>query len=209
MNRLILRILFASLWMPLLCIAQTPEAKMPEAKLPEAPTPAVFAPAKLAWMNLEYAMVSCDEGKRMWSDIQKFAEAKRAELVALNKEAETLKTQLEVQGPKLTDEARADLQSQSEAKDTALQRLQQDSQKEYEARRVKMMNVIGKKMQPVIEKVAKAKGLSAVFIFDSARDAWVDPSLNLTEDIIKTYNEEHPVAAPKAAAPPAAPAKTQ
>ncbi len=205
MNRLILRILFASLWMPILCVAQTPEAKPAEAK---APATLTAVPAKLAWINLEAAMVSCDEGKKIYGDIQKFIESRRTELSNLSKEVDTLKQKLDVQGSKLTDEARIDLQSEAEAKDTALQRAQQDSQKEVEAKRTKMMNIIGRKMQPVLEKLAKEKGLSAVFVFDSARDAYVDPSLNLTEELIKAYNQANPVAAPKAAAPAAAPAKT-
>jgi len=202
MNRIMLRVLFATLWMPILCMAQTPAPQAPET---QAPT--TIGPAKLGWMNLEAAMVTCDEGKKMWTDIQKFAETRRGELANMNKELETIRTQLEVQGPKLTDEAQADLQSQADAKSLALQRAQEDSQKEFEARRLKMMNYISKRMQPVIEKLAKEKGMSAIFIFDRNRDAWVDTSLNVTEDIIKAYNQTYPVATPKAAAP-AAPAKT-
>jgi outer membrane protein len=199
MNRIILRFLFATLWMPALCLAQTPA--------PETQPATTIGPAKLGWMNLEAAMVSCDEGKKMWGDIQKFAETRRADLATMNKELETLRTQVEVQGPKLTDDAQADLQSQADAKGLALQRAQEDSQKEFEARRLKMMGYISKRMQPVIEKLAKEKGLNGILIFDRNRDAWVDPSLNLTEEIIKAYNLAYPVATPKAAVP-AAPAKT-
>ena len=187
MNRLMLRVLLASLWMPLLCIAQTPESK-PET----APAPVTIAPVKIGWINLDAAMVNCEEGKKMWADIQKYVEAQRTELAAINKEAETLKTKLEVQGPKLTDEARLDLQNQAD-----------------ENRRMRMMNYIGKRMQPVIEKVAQKHNLNAILIFDSGRDAWVDPSLNMTEEVINMYNQTHAAASSKAAPKPAAaPAKT-
>lgn len=199
-----LRVLLATLWMPLLCIAQTPESK-PET----APAPVTIAPVKIGWINLDAAMVNCEEGKKMWADIQKYVEAQRTELAAINKEAETLKTKLEVQGPKLTDEARLDLQNQADEKSLMLQRAQEDSQKEFENRRMRMMNYIGKRMQPVIEKVAQKHNLNAILIFDSGRDAWVDPSLNMTEEVINMYNQTHAAASSKAAPKPAAaPAKT-
>ena len=182
----------AVFWMPLLGLAQTPTT---------AP------PTKLAWMNLEQAIVTCDEGDKLFREIQKFVDDKNAELDALRKEADSLRNQLNVQGPKLTDEARSDLENQVDSKDVTLQRFQQDTQKEIENRRVRAANYIGKRMQGVIENLAKEKGLSAVMVFSSSRDAYVDPSLNITEEIIEAYNAAYPVAAAKTPAK-AAPAET-
>jgi len=200
MSRLILRVLLAALGMPLFAIAQTP------APAPATQPPAAIAPAKLAWMNLEAAVFSCDEGKREFVEVQKFVDSKNAELESLRKEAESLRNQLNVQGSKLTDEARLDLEGQVDAKDTNLQRFQQDTQKEIDNRRMRATNYIGKRLLPVIEKVAREKGLTAVFYFTSSRDAWVDPALNVTEDVVKAYNQTYPVTASKAPAT-AAPAK--
>jgi Skp family chaperone for outer membrane proteins len=195
-----LRVLFAALWMPLLGIAQTP------AQAPATQASAVIAPVKIAWINLEQAIFTCDEGKGLLGEIQKYIETKNSELDALRKEADGLHNQLNVQGPKLTDEARTDLEDQIEVKDTALQRFQQDTQKDINGRRDRVTNYIGKRMLPVIEKVSKEKGLNAVLYYNSARDAWVDPALNITEEIVKSYNQTYPVGTPKAPAAPA-PAK--
>ncbi len=208
MNRLRLSLLFAVIWMPVLGMAQTPS----QTAAPQAPI--VIGTAKIAWINLEGAVLTTDEGKTMVAEIQKYVDAKNTENGNLRKELDTLKNQLEVQGSKLTDEARTELEDQIESKDTSLQRFQQDTQKEIENRRVKMTNYLARRMQPVIEKLAKEKGLSAVLIFNSARDAYVDPSLNLTEEVIKAYNQTYgaggkaatPAAAPKAAAPASTPA---
>jgi Skp family chaperone for outer membrane proteins len=190
MNRLIMRVLFAAFWMPVLGIAQT----------------AATAPTKIAWISLDQTVFSCDEGKAQFAEVQKFVDAKNSELEALRKETESLKNQLNVQGSKLTDEARADLEEQIETKDTALQRFQQDTQKEIDNRRMRATNYIGKRLQSVLEKVAKEKGLSAILYFNSSRDAWLDPSLYITEEVVKAYNQTYPVSAPKAPATPA-PAK--
>jgi outer membrane protein len=186
-----LSFIFAAMLLPLLGMAQTPAAQI--------------GPAKIAWMNLEQTLLTTDEGKVQVAEIQKYIDSKNQELDAMRKESEKLRNNLSVQGSKLTDEARADLEEQVEAKDTALQRFQQDTQKEIENRRIRMTNYLAKKMQPVLEKLSKEKGLSAILIFNASRDAYVDASLNITEDIVKAYNQAYPVSAGK---PPAAPAPT-
>ncbi len=200
MSRLMLRILFAALSLPILGMAQTAS----QTSAPAAP--AVIGAAKIAWINLEQAVLTSDEGKNMVSEIQKYVDTKNSENDNMRKEAETLRNQLNVQGSKLTEEARTELEDQIEAKETALQRFQQDTQKDIENRRVKMTNYLARKMQPIIEKVAKEKGLSAVLVFNSTRDAYVDPSLNITEEVIKAYNQANGAGAPKTPAAPKAPA---
>ena len=202
MSRIMLSILIAALWMPALCFAQTPSQP------PAAQALTAIGPAKIAWINMEQAVFMCEEGKKVFEEIQKFVTAKKNELDNLRKEADTLRGQLEMQASKLTDDARADLQEQVQQKETAFERFREDGQKEIESRQVRASNQIGRKMVPVIEKVAKEKGLSAVLNFSSNRDAYVDPSLNITEDIIIAYNQAYPVGAPKAQAAPA-PAKKQ
>jgi len=201
MSRLMLSVLFAVIWIPVLGIAQTPSST------PAAQAPAVIGPAKIAWINLEQAVLTSDEGKAMVAEIQKWVDAKNVENETMKKEADALKNQLSVQGSKLTDEARGELEDQIEAKETTLQRFQQDTQKEIEAKKNKMTNYLARRMQPVVEKLAKEKGISAILILSSARDAFVDQSMIITEEVIKAYNQTYPVSGAKApaSAPKAAP----
>jgi outer membrane protein len=194
MSRLMLGVLLAALFLPTLVAAQT------AAQPPATPTSAAIAPAKLAWINVDQAILTCDEGTKLYAEIQKFIEDKNVDLDTLRKDADNLKNQLNVQGPKLTDEARLDLEEKADAKDTALQRFQQDTQKEINGRRDRMTNYLGKRMLPVIEKVAEAKSLDAILFFNAQRDAYVNPALNVTEEVVKAYNQAYPVSAAK---PPA------
>lgn len=207
MSRLILPVLFAALLLPVISIAQA--SAQPQAS-------AGFPTAKIAWINLEQVMFTCDEGKARFAEVQAFVDDKNKENDKLRNDLEKLRNQLSVQGSKLTDEARADLEAQIEEKETSIQRFQQDTQKEIESRRLRVTNYIGKRMQAALEKVSKEKGLSAILFFNSSRDAWVDPSLNVSEEVVKYYNQIYPVAAAKAptaaapaATPAAAPAKKQ
>jgi len=202
----ILGAIIAILIAPAALLSQAPAAPQ-SAPAPQQPAaPVVIGPAKIAWLNLEQAILTCEDGKREFGEVQNFVSKKNAELEQLRKETETLKNQLNVQGAKLTDEARADLEEQIEAKDTYLQRFQQDTQKEIDNRRVRATNLIGRKMLPVIEKLAKEKGLSAVLYINPTRDAFIEPDLVVTEEVIKAYNVAYPGTAARVPAAPA-PAK--
>jgi Skp family chaperone for outer membrane proteins len=199
MRQRLIYLLAVALFLPMLGMAQNPPTT-PPATPPQAAAPAVIGPAKVAFANIQQIIFTCDEGKREAAVLQQYIDGKNAELTKMQKELEGLKTQLDVQGSKLTDEARADLVDSIDAKDTIFQRFQQDTQKDIDARRTKLQNAIARKVLPVIEKVAKEKGLQVVQFLDTANIyGFVDPALVITDEIVKAYNAAYPAAAPAAA----------
>jgi outer membrane protein len=184
----------AVLCVPASLMAQT----APAAATPQTQAPAAIGAAKIAWINIEQAIVSCDDGKNLFGEVQKYVDAQNNKLEAMKKEVDTLQTQLNVQGPKLTDEARADLEEQLQSKSTLLQRFQEDTQKDIDNKRNRVTSSVGRKMLPVIEKLAKEKGMTAVVYLNPSRDAWVDPGSIITDEVVKAYNRAYPV---KGAAP--------
>ena len=184
MKHLLLATLVVTLMLPVAGIAQTADQ-------------AVHAPTvKIGWLNAEQAIMACDEGVRIINDIQKFVETKENERDARLRELEDLRAKLEVQASKLTNEALMDLEERARGDEITLQRFVEDTQREIDNRRQRMINTISGKMVTVIEKVAIDKGLDAILILDPQRDAWVNPALNVTEDIVKAYNQAYPAGAP-------------
>lgn len=191
MSRLLSCVLFAAFCLPVSALCQTA-------------TTAATQTGKIGWLNVDTAVLSCDEGKNEFAGIQKFVDEKTAEMNDMRKEFESLKNQLSVQGSKLTDEARADLEYQISFKDTQLQRFQQDTQGEINNRRDRAYAYVLKRMQPVIEKLAKDKSFAAIVAMNPSRDIWIDQTLDITDETVKAYNATYPVTAAKPAAPPAA-----
>ena len=144
MSRKIMLFLATTLAMTFLCAAQNPPATPPAAPAAQTTAPVAIGPAKIAFMNIQQAIATCDEGKREAGTLQQYVDQKSAELQRQQKEAEALKTKLDVQGSKLTDEARAELADQIESQDTAVQRFQQDTQKDIDSRRQKLQNAIAR-----------------------------------------------------------------
>jgi outer membrane protein len=182
-----------------LAVVCVPASLMAQAAAtPQAQAPAAIGAAKVAWINIEQAIISCDEGKALFNDVQKYVDTQNSKLEGMKKEVDGLQTQLNVQGPKLTDEARADLEEQLQGKSTMLQRFQEDTQKDIDNKRNRVTSIVGRKMLPVIEKLAKEKGLTSVVYLNPSRDAWVDPGVIITDEVVKAYNRAYPA---KSAAP--------
>jgi Skp family chaperone for outer membrane proteins len=59
-------------------------------------------------------------------------------------------------------------------------------------RRQRLQNAIFKKALQVIARIAKEKGLSSVHLIDENRDSYIDPSLVITDEIVKAYNASYP-----------------
>jgi outer membrane protein len=199
MNRRLILFLASLLVLAIAAAAQNPPAQSAPLAQTAPPAPVVIGPAKIAFVNIQQAVATCDEGKREFAVLQQYIDKKSAELQVMQKEIDTLKNTLDIQGSKLTDEARADMADQIEVKDTMLQRFQQDTQKDIDKRRTNIQNAIARKTLSIIEKVAKEKGLSLVQFIDPNRDGFIDPILVITEDVIKAYNAAYPTAAAPAA----------
>ncbi len=178
---------------PVSGFAQNPLAQMPPS-VAQPSTPSAFAPARIAFVNIQQLIAVSEEGKNESSKWQQWAEKKRAELQSMQKELDALRNKLEVQGPKLTEDARADLADLIDAKDTLLQRAQQDSQKESDKRRQRLADTIYRKALPVLAKLAKENNLDLVLFIDGNRDAYISPSLIVTDAVIQAYNAAYPVA---------------
>jgi Skp family chaperone for outer membrane proteins len=180
--------------------AQNPPAtKPPAAEKPAAP--AVIGVSKIAVVNIQEIVMTCDEGKREEARLQDYIKLMNDELQKRQKEVETLRTTYEVGATKLTDEARDDLAEQIEIKNTALERFQQDTSKDIDKRRSRYQNVIAKKVLTVIEKLAKEKDLTMVQFFDPNRDGYVNSSIVITDEVVKAYNQTFPAGTPVAAPP--------
>jgi Skp family chaperone for outer membrane proteins len=178
-------------------VQNPPTAQAPAAQTPAAP--AVIGPAKIAFVDIQAAIATCDEGKREATLLQQYVDQKSAELQNKQKELEALRTKMDVSGSKLNDEARQELAEQIDAKDTEVQRFQQDTQKDIDNRRTKLQNSIGNKMLKSIEKVAQEKGVDVVqFVGIANIYGYINPSLLITDEVVKAYN----IANPAIGAPP-------
>jgi len=209
-------------------IAQTsPAAAKPATPAPSTgsslvtsqPTAAPVGTIKVGIIDIQQAIIGTNEGARDFEALQKKFEPKRNELSTQNTEIESLKKQLNDQGPKMNDEARSNLMKSIETKQKSLQRAAEDAQADYQQQQNEIAQRILQKMAPVIDKYAKSNGYG--LLFDSSNPwpqgplLWATAGVDLTKTIVDAYNSQAGVAAPAKPAgspgsasskPPASPA---
>ena len=179
------------------------------APLPAAPGAADDAPAvaastgtKIGTIDVESAILACNEGQRDFEALGKKLEPKQNELKTKNEEIEGLKKQLNTQGDKLNDDAKAALSKQIETKQKALERDAQDFQEDSRNQENEIAQRILQKMLPIFADYAKNNGFA--LIVDTSRNnqwpngavIWNGGGLDITKTIVDAYNVKSGVPAP-------------
>jgi outer membrane protein len=188
----------------------------PAAATTTSTTPAGSSSVKVGIIDIQQAIVATNEGARDFEALQKKFEPKKNELASQNTEIENLKKQLNTQGDKMNEEARATLVKSIESKQKSLQRSVEDAQNEYQQQQNEIAQRILQKMAPVIDKYAKANNYG--LLFDSSNPwpqgplLWATAGVDLTKTVVDAYNAQSgvppPPNAPKPAGAPGKPVGT-
>jgi outer membrane protein len=186
--------------------AQTGSAAPASSAIPNAPSapgtnPVPTGPGRVGTINIQEAIVACNEGQRDMGALQKKYEPKQTELKSQNDELESLKKQLDTQGSKLNDDAAAALRKQIESKQKSFDRAVQDAQEEVGNQQQEIAGRILNKMAPLIVKYAQENGYT--MIIDTSKPwpqspvLWWNPdAVDITKNVVDAYNVQSGVAAP-------------
>jgi len=194
--------------------AQTPPARQPPPAQPAParpaqPAPAPAAPAvaqppvpfpagaKMAYINPQRIFQESAEGKTALTRVQTLINRKQTEGQDRQKKLAADQQKLQTSGGVMNEAARSQLEKEIEKEQVDGQRFQQDAQAEINELQQEVQNEFIKKVSPMIEAVAKEKGVQLVFDLNNAGLAYFDPGLDLTADVIKKRDASRPAATPK------------
>ena len=186
------------------------------AATPSSPSAAAASPAaavsttgtRVGTINVEAAVFGSNEGRRDADVLTKKLEPKQNELKAQNEELEGLQKQMQTQGDKLNDEAKATLLKQIETKKKSLDRAVQDFQEDGQNQGKEIFSRILQKMAPTIVKYAQENGYQ--LIVDTSNQwpqspvLWSGEGVDITKAIVDAYNVQSGVPAPAPTGAPAA-----
>ena len=222
-----MRVLAAALAVSMLLAASETYAQAPaparpagQAPAPAAPRPAAPAPApaaapvaptvpfqdglKYAYIRIDRIAAESNAGKVLNERVKALNDQKVRELNEKNKALQSVQQKLETGGSVLNDTARAQLQAEVERQQRDIQRFTEDAQQDLQALQQQLQEEFTRRLNPILDKVAKEKQVHMVFNATESGLVWADPSMDLTTDIIKALDSSP--AAPAATAKPAAPA---
>jgi outer membrane protein len=155
---------------------------------------------KIGFVNSQEILYQTIEGKAGVEQLERYMTQKRQEFDGKNKALADLQQEFQTKQATLNPDAAAKMQRDMEQLQLEIRRFQEDIQTDLSDRQEQLLGMLSQKVQAVIEDFAKQNSYDVVFMRDQTQ-AWVSPSLDVTQDIIRLYNERNPGKA--TAAPPA------
>lgn len=172
--------------------------------------------AKVAVVDFERAVVESVEGKKASEKFNATLQAKQADLEKRQKDIDDSTKKLQTGARTLSDTAKAELQKDIDKKNTDLQRLNEDAQKELQTLRDELLRPIAERATAILNAMAAKEGYTLVVDISNPQTNVVfwNPKSDITAELIKQIDASAPAApaasgpppattpAPKAAAPP-------
>jgi outer membrane protein len=164
------------------------------------------ASGKIGVINVRQAIVTTSEGKQASAELQSQFAARQTELENLNKQITDLRQRLSAGQATLSQDEQARLTRQGELLARQLQRKQDEYQEDVNASQGDVIDKIGRKMIDVLDRYARENGYVAI-LDSSAQNTpilYASNQIDVTQDIIKLYDQAYPLKAGSTAPKPAA-----
>jgi Skp family chaperone for outer membrane proteins len=165
-------------------VATPPVAAQPAA--PKPPSPPVPFPqdAKYAFVDIQAIASNSSAGKDASKRLQALTEKKQTEIGDKNKQLQALQAKQQTSAGVMNDAARAQLDKDIDKLQRDIQYANSSAQAEVNDLQNELQADFQKKLIPIIEDLAKEKGLYMIFTAESGF-AYVHPGLNLSDEVIK------------------------
>jgi outer membrane protein len=168
--------------------AQKPPATQTPPPLPQAPKPvAVPFPleAKFAFINMQTIVSESNLGKAGTKQMQALQDKKNAELQAKQKDIQALQDKMRQQQTVVSDAVMASMQKDLTKLQQEAQFMQQQAQTEVDGLNQELLTSFQEKVLPIIDAMAKEKGLWVVWSIQDSGVAYVYPGLDLSAEVVK------------------------
>ena len=165
---------------------------------------------KVAVISVRQAIVSTAEGKQASAELQSQFAPRQNELENLNKQVNDLRQQLAANQTTWSDEQKAKAQNQGQRLAAQLERKNNELQEDVNAAQAEVVDRIGRKMMDVLDRYSRENGYVAVFD-SSAQNSpilYASSNIDITQEIIKLYDQAYPIKPSGAATPATKPAAT-
>ncbi|MEW6456116.1 MAG: OmpH family outer membrane protein [Acidobacteriota bacterium] len=144
---------------------------------------------KIAVVNSGRILEESIPGKEVVAQLKNFSEQKQKEINTKSQELQRLRDRLATQRFSLSPDAQEKLANEIEQKDTALKRLMEDAQRDFDSLQAKLFTKIQNEVTPIISNLGKEKGYAIVFDLRGLPIIYYDEKIDITDEVIKRYNQ--------------------
>jgi outer membrane protein len=171
------------------------------------------APLRMAFVDLQRVAAESNQGKALSAKVQALTQKKTAELAEKNKALQANEQKLQQGGAVLSADVRAQAQKEVDRLTVEIDRFQQDANAEVQELQQQLQAEFQEGLRPILDAVVKELAIGLLFSWSDAGAIFVDPSLDVTAEVMKRFDSAKPAStsgakpapAPAAGAKPAAP----
>jgi outer membrane protein len=149
--------------------------------------------AKVATINMRAAIANTSEGKQAAAQLETEFTVRRKELEDLNKKINDLQQRLTTGSTTLSDEEKQRLTLEGQRMTRQLDRRQNEFQEDLTDAQSDVISRIGRRMVEVLGKYAPSNGYGAVLDNSSQSTPVMYASVDITQEIVKLYDQTYPV----------------
>jgi len=168
-----------------------------------------FADLKLGYVDLQRALTEVGEGQQAKARLKAEIDKKKGEFETEQKKLREDGMVLDRQASAMSEEVRVEKMKQLQGRLMQITEKGQKLQVEFVEKERTELKKIFDRMDPIVAEIARREGLAMVFEKTDSGLVYAPASMDVTNELVRTYNEKFPVKGVKPAAPvptPAAPA---
>jgi outer membrane protein len=166
------------------------------------------SPNKVAIIHVQNAILQTKDGQKAQQELQVKFNPRKQQIEKKQSDIASLQDQMKKGSATMSDDAKGRLARDIDSGQKGLQRDSEDFEADVNQEEQRIMQDLGQKMMDVIIKYATQNGYAMVVDVSNPQTPvlWADPGVDITNEIIKLYDQAHPGGAAAAPAPAKAPA---
>jgi outer membrane protein len=146
------------------------------------------AQVNIAVIDVQRVVTESDPGKEALRQLKELSDTKVQEGQGLQQELASLRDQLNKQRFTLSEEKLQELTKQIEDGQIALQRFEDDAQRDLNEARRRTLGGLEEQIMPVINQVGQEQGLTLIFNKFQSGLVYADDAVDITDDVIRRFN---------------------
>ncbi len=156
-----------------------------------AATAAAQSVQKVAIIDSQKAFDRSVQGQKVVALLQDKENEIKASLKQKQEEINSLKDKFASQRLTLNEEALSQLQLEIDKKETEKKKYEQDSSIEFDQYKAQLIKKMRDEMLAIVDELVKERGYDLVFDLSSSGLIYFQPALDITEEVIKKYDEAY------------------
>ena len=153
--------------------------------------PAALA-AKYGIIDMQAIILNVEEGKTARAELEKEIKGKEGDFTKRREELDKLNKDWQGQAALMSEEARMAKQKDFQEKFMSLRNDEGAFRDDVKRKEQKATQSIAAKVEEIVQKMAKEKGLEVVFEVNSAGLLYINQPVDLTKDVIGAYGKVAP-----------------